>query len=521
MIGLPRVPKQTRNDGKGAFRWPVVLRKYMAIAVCGVLSLEEQIAIATGAMNFPTRRKALNEAYARIRTAVHQYLRKKGTPKKWIPVADAIRKAARRWAHSWLVHGHVFDQPPHRKGYKMTEARLSILRRLRVLVLRGYTAVAGTFPYSCLKHAAVLDPEVGRLILRLRVTPTVAWQMMRQEFPDLYKGKMLAKKSRDTVSVQVSTALHPHTYAEMSVWLSVRVPPHDHADGVQECALSVDARRAVDWPSCYYELRKRKVRLPDGTQVEIEERQYHLCAADKNGEQLFSWQCPYYWHWILGYIQLHMDAFTFDAKELFLKKNKVIKSRGAPQTPVANQATNASVGSMPKFLVFMSAHWLLGLQAYFLYTACSGGRVWSFKDFEYWYQKRPLAYLQHLAGADYYNVPAAARKLPAGSRTAPFDPAHFLVRTLHQQTLAELLLPLLQWQILLLSPCKHNHWDAMLHAECSFLLVTLSCPTATVVWPIHLDCMPYSYSRAHHQVCVHVCSSHKASACCITTLVAQ
>jgi len=174
-----------------------------------------------------------------------------------------------------------------------------------------------------------------------------------------------------------------------------------------------------------------------GPRVEWTDREWLTCTADKGGEQLFDWEAPagglaFFWHPILAYIQLWMDAFTFDAKELSHKNSQVIKSRGHPQPAWSNPITEASVGSLPKFLVFMLVHWLLGLFVYFTHTSCSGGKNKSFEDFQCWFAGLPAAYEAHMKGFFYYNHRSALKSLPATVQTDDFSASHFLVRPCHR-----------------------------------------------------------------------------------------
>lgn len=211
-----------------------------------------------------------------------------------------------------------------------------------------------------------------------------------------------------------------------------RAAPHDHdtvRPCVQLCAQSVRGEEHVRWPSAYYNERKRKVKDAQGQEVILVEKSYKTCAATKNGAQLFCWDTPYFWHMILAWIQIHFDAFTFDAKELAQKNALVIKSRGRPQAPHQNKITDSSVGALPKFLVYLVVSFLLGVQAYFTYTSCSGGRVYSFHNFKLWFHGLRPAWQHHIKGNNYYNHPQAFRALPSNCASREFNAAFFLVCT--------------------------------------------------------------------------------------------
>lgn len=195
---------------------------------------------------------------------------------------------------------------------------------------------------------------------------------------------------------------------------------------MQYCAQEILNEKDVMWPSpCYIE-KKRKIRNGDEVQ-EIKEKEYLLCCALPGGPQLFDWYKPYRWCHQYGYIQVHADGFTFDAKELAQKKNTAIKARGVPSEHWQNKVTEAAVGSLPKFLVYLVVHCLLGMFAYFTYSSTSGGHKDSFDNFKYWFHGLPASHEQHLKANYYYNHPQAIKHLPNDVKTAALDPEHFRV----------------------------------------------------------------------------------------------
>lgn len=204
---------------------------------------------------------------------------------------------------------------------------------------------------------------------------------------------------------------------------------------LQASAQEILGLKPVTFPSCYYNEVKR-TKQQDGEKIVTTERQWLTCSADKGGDQLFEWETLFYWSWILGFIQLYVDAFTFDAQELAHKNSGVIKARGKPQPPWSNKVTDASVGSLPKFLVLMAVHWLLGVFVYFPFTSRSGGRKKSFCEFQCWFTGLPAAYLTHMQGFGYYNHPEAVAKLvrekPTVFTEGAFNPSLFKVCPYHR-----------------------------------------------------------------------------------------
>ena len=199
---------------------------------------------------------------------------------------------------------------------------------------------------------------------------------------------------------------------------------------VQGCARQVRGTEAVQWSSAYYDVKTRKRKdAATGLPVAEREKQYKLCAATKGGPQLFAWDAPFFWHIILGWIQFHFDAFTFDAKELSEKNMLVIKSRGRPDSAHGNKVTDSSVGALPKFLVYISVSWLLGVFAFYTHTSCSGGRRNSWGKFKKWFEGVRSQWLQHCQQNGYYNHKKAIETLPSNHTTGEFNPDYFLVCT--------------------------------------------------------------------------------------------
>jgi hypothetical protein len=225
MRGVPGSAKAGPNPHvkgckvKGTFRWPQTIRMLMAVQIINALSVEKVLAVKDGAP-LPTHSKQLNAAYERVRIGVRQWLRKtRGTSDKDMPSAAALRKAARRNALKLIRDGHVSDAPPHEKGYKMGPVRLGALRKIYTLLLKGFKAPSGhVFPFRSLKHAVAKSREIAALVRMLDVKRLeTVWRMLRAHFPDLYVGKLLAKKKRNNALTQVCT---------FTTWQ--RVVPMDH-----------------------------------------------------------------------------------------------------------------------------------------------------------------------------------------------------------------------------------------------------------------------------------------------------
>lgn len=178
----------------------------MAVAVASRLTLEEQDAVRWGG-DLPTHRPEINEAYAQLRISVRKWLQDKvGTPEHELPSADAIRKAAQRWTIKLLRCGNVEDDAAHEKGYKMTPERRDTLKSLYDLLIVGFTTGTGRFPYRSVKHGVAMSREIAELVQKLGVLrPETVWELLKDEFPDLYKGKWLTKKQRDLMQTMVST----------------------------------------------------------------------------------------------------------------------------------------------------------------------------------------------------------------------------------------------------------------------------------------------------------------------------
>lgn len=195
------------QTGKGQFLWPHELRIFMAVAIISQMTIAQQEEVRHGGALPKIQCDATaKEFYKVLRTAVREWLAEKvGTPDSDMPSADAIRKAAQRWAIRLLTHGHVDDEPPHQEGYKMTGARLDILRQIRALLIKGFKTATGLFPFRSVKHAIAMSRAVAELVTRLNVKRCeTVWNMLRKHFPDMYKGKWLSKKKRANEDTQVS-----------------------------------------------------------------------------------------------------------------------------------------------------------------------------------------------------------------------------------------------------------------------------------------------------------------------------
>jgi len=191
------------STGKGTHRWPHELRLFMAIQLCSRLTIDEQVAVRDGGI-WPSNRSDLTGVYAVVRTAIYKWLVDHGTVVKDLPTVSAIRTAAQRWATKLLRFGHVRDDPPHASGYKMDDARRSVLAQLHDLLPRGYPGPTGWFPFRSVKHAVAVSPRIAGLVNLLDVElPETVWRLLIQEHPDLFKGKWLTKKHRDNEVTRV------------------------------------------------------------------------------------------------------------------------------------------------------------------------------------------------------------------------------------------------------------------------------------------------------------------------------
>lgn len=120
------------------------------------------------------------------------------------------------------------------------------------------------------------------------------------------------------------------------------------------------------WPACYFKTLKRKTG---------DVKRYDLCTTLGCGkEQLFDWDAEVYWDPTWCEDQTYLDAWTKDPAAAMKKGARGIKIRGQDHEPLENPVSNAAIGQLPKFSVYLAASVEGGVQPFFTINSCTGGR---------------------------------------------------------------------------------------------------------------------------------------------------
>lgn len=192
---------------------------------------------------------------------------------------------------------------------------------------------------------------------------------------------------------------------------------------VQACAKQCLGRQPVVSPDCY-----------------------KSAPAKDAWQHIFQPDFTYFWDPEWAREQWWIDAFTIDPSML-LQDMRGLWEHGIPQPVMATAIENASIGTLPKILVYMACHQEYGTHIWFPYHGAKHGS--SNKDgldamyegFDYWFSSEDPAFqarLQRLIKSRYYNRPDAVDKFErrasaseiAGFKSAKFNPWWFRVRLL-------------------------------------------------------------------------------------------
>lgn len=149
----------------------------------------------------------------------------------------------------------------------------------------------------------------------------------------------------------------------------------------------------------------------------------------------------YYWSPDFYKNTWFIDALTIDPLEI-ISNEKVIYERGRPQPVRQRELQNASVGSLPKVLVYIAVHEQHGAHLWFPFHGAKHGGTPAtkeeegkmYQEFDFWYNEASMTPgdRQHIKDYHYYNYPAAKVKKVielAAAKAKTFDACNFLVRT--------------------------------------------------------------------------------------------
>ena len=160
-------------------------------------------------------------------------------------------------------------------------------------------------------------------------------------------------------------------------------------------------------------------------------------------DYMFKPDFSFTWNPDFAHNQWWIDAFTVDPSKLILDM-KGLWEHGTPQPVVSTRLENASLGTLPKIMVYMAVHPEFGSHVWFPYHGAkhgSGDReadTHMYADFHFWHHDVEGDLLERLKSMRYHNV---ARGLAAFDETAsaavkqlmkdgPFNPDFFMVCTI-------------------------------------------------------------------------------------------
>lgn len=190
---------------------------------------------------------------------------------------------------------------------------------------------------------------------------------------------------------------------------------------VQACAKQCLGRQPVVFPDCY--------KAPA-----VRDTWRHLFEPGFNFLWKPEWAKEQWW----------IDAFTIDPSQL-LHDMRGLWEHGIPQPVMATAMENASIGTLPKILVYIACHQEFGTHMWFPYHGAKHGSGdkdgvdGMYEGFEYWFDSDDgefQARLARLIGMQYYNRADALQKFErrasasekAAFRSNEFDPWYFMVR---------------------------------------------------------------------------------------------
>ena len=211
----PQQPPQAQptEEAPTSLRWPLRARVLLVASLLKNSSMTviqaETVANGTTKAHWPGT-VDWDPIYAEVND---WFKRNEGTHGKTLkgelPSERTIRDESKKLAKLFLQKGHVFDKPPHEKGYKVRRNK-PLLRKIFNMLRAGYTDQQGqTCIFRSLRHLEALKPEAKRL--RTAAYPAGCglktlrqlWVQLRQAHPSLVRVTAHQKKQRDRQAVQV------------------------------------------------------------------------------------------------------------------------------------------------------------------------------------------------------------------------------------------------------------------------------------------------------------------------------
>ena len=147
------------------------------------------------------------------------------------------------------------------------------------------------------------------------------------------------------------------------------------------------------------------------------------------------------WHPDFGEEQWWFDALTVDPTKL-INDITGIWEHGTPQPVTSTKLENASIGTLPKILVYIAVHQVHGTHIWFPYHGAKHGSQDKeaegamYEGFKYWHTDLDELELQQIVKSGYYMQPKGLDKFKLtvndGEQQAfannAFDPNYFMVR---------------------------------------------------------------------------------------------
>ena len=192
-------------------QWRPALRKYMAVFLASRLSSEAIEAMSVpDAEVIPPWPRNFTAHYRTLHCYIKQYFMDRGWAADDIPSYRSTRDAGKKWTRRFLKNGHVNNEPPHKKGYKVERNR-PYLEEIVQMVREGYTDDEGNHHlYRDLHHLQSKRPEDFNRVLEQTGLKTVRGLLLqvKQAFPKLKQVSIRLKKQRTDEDVQVWSVLH-------------------------------------------------------------------------------------------------------------------------------------------------------------------------------------------------------------------------------------------------------------------------------------------------------------------------
>ncbi|MGV0990572.1 hypothetical protein [Limnohabitans sp.] len=163
--------------------------------------------------------------------------------------------------------------------------------------------------------------------------------------------------------------------------------------------------------------------------------------GDNPMQFIFDQDFTFTWNPDFGKEQWWFDALTVDPTKL-LTNLKGIWMHGVEQPVTATQLANASIGTLPKILVYIAVHQVHGTHIWFPYHGAKHGSAdkdsegTMYEGFEFWYQGLTDEQRKQIIKLGYYNQPVGQEKFQKTASNAQknafeddseFNPDHFMV----------------------------------------------------------------------------------------------